>query len=176
MLRITMLVAALGLATTACSGEELPGKRETFAKGRFAIQVPDGWTTEREPGAVVFVGDEASALDRNTIAVRSVAREGDWVVERTAELVVPATAKALAALPGAEVTPATSLKVGDLVGAVFDVTYEPVAGNGERYARRHAVLVGRDRVFHLIHTAPVADLARTAASFDIAVKSLREEG
>lgn len=169
-------VALIALVVASCSGDELPGTREHFAKEGFSIHVPDHWSTEREPGGVVFVGDTDRALDRNTIAVRVVARTGDWVAERTPDLVLPATAKALGALPGAAVGSATPLTVDGLVGASFELTFSPVSAGGERFQRRHVVLVGKGHVFHITHTAPEGELAKSASEFDVAVKSLREEG
>jgi hypothetical protein len=37
------------------------------------------------------------------------------------------------------------------------------------------VLVGKHRVFHVLHTAPVGQLDRTAQAFDAVIHSLREE-
>lgn len=165
-----MRAAVVALLLASCAGADLPGTRETFTNEGFSINVPEGWSTERDRGSIVFVSGH------NTIAVHAVARSGEWVVERTPELVIPATARTLAALPSATVSAMKPLKSGDLIGAVFDVTYSPDAVHGARYQRRHAVLVGKERVFHIFVTAPQGELAKSAAWFEIAVKSLEEEG
>lgn len=167
-------LALVAFTSLACSASEPAGTRELFTPEHFSINVPDGWRTERELGSIVFVG--GSGVEHNTIAVRSVARRGDWVAERTLDVVLPATARALASLPDAAVTPATRLRVGALEGAVYDVTYRPDAGQGARYGRRHAVLVGPERVFHVIHTAPIGALDKTDEMFEAALASLEEEG
>lgn len=165
----------LAPALAACQSDAPEGERQAFTDGHFSIDVPDGWHSEYERGTVVLVGAETTA--HNTIAIRSVARTGEWVAERTPDLVVPATEKSLAALPGAgPVTPRGAVHVGALEGAAFEVVYQPDVGGGARYERRHVVLVGAHRVFHVVHTAPEGSLDRSAAAFEAAVASLREEG
>ncbi len=162
------------LALAACQADSRP--RYLSEQDHFSIVELDGWTEKRERGSVVFVGSADDGLERNTIVIRAVPRAGEWVEERTAARVVPATSVVLEALPGAKVSAPAKLSRDRFEGARFELSFAP-RGKDTRYERTHVVLVDDqgEYVYHVIHTAPQGDLHITAPIFDDVVASLREE-
>jgi hypothetical protein len=176
MMRATMcLLSTALLALAACQASE---SRPRFVSEQHHFSIvdlePDGWTHKPDRGAVVFAGNADDGLEQNTIAIRGIRREGDWIRERTAERVVPATRRVLSALPEAKVSPPTTETRGAFACATFDLTFAP-RGKDRRYARRHVTCVGTETVFHLLHTSPEGELHFTERVFDDIVASLREE-
>lgn len=174
--RVMMLVAAGALgALLGCQATD-GTKRRVYAEEQFSIAaLGDGWEEARERGALVFYGPASDGLDRSTIVIRSVPRHGDWVDERTPERVVHATEVTLGALPKVQLGAPTPLARDGLRGAAFELSFEPESGGGERYQRRHCVLVGPSRVFHVVHTAPAGELGLAASVFETVIGSIREE-
>lgn len=171
MLRATLFGAAIA-GLMACQADSRP--RYVSEQDHFSIIELPGWTEKRDRGSVVFVGSAADGLDRNTIVIRAVPREGDWVQERTFARVAPATTVVLEALPGAKVSAPTPLASDRFEGARFELSFAP-RGKDTRYERTHVVLLGDLYLFHIIHTSPEGDLHYTAGIFDEVVASLREE-
>jgi hypothetical protein len=176
MMRPLGVVAVLAVLAclVACQVED--GQRSVSRNDHYSSIKPAGWAEKRDRGSTVFVARAEGAWPRNTIAIRSVPVEGEWVEKRTADRVVQATAKVLAALPQSTMSK-TALRMSDgrWASAVFDVTFTPSSKPGVRYERRHVVLVGRRYVFHVVHTAPEGALVGTADAFEAVVDSLREE-
>ena len=166
------LLGLLALASCVVEGDS---DRQVLSDRGFSMMPLDGWTETTTRGDLVFLGPEEMGLQRNTIAIRSARKHGEWSKPRTPDLVVPATAKLLDALPGRRMSRAVPMRGNGLIGAAFDVSFEPRAKDGQRYSRRHVVLVGEKRVFHVLHTAPEGDLEYTAEVFDAVIDSLREE-
>jgi hypothetical protein len=163
------LLAVLVAAACGTPVAEPPdGPRYHAERERVSFVAPEGWTTGRERDALVFTSH------RNTIAVRSVPVEHDWVKTRAPELVFPATETYLRALPGATVSGSDAIRRAGFQGRVFSVTFQPRSAPTP-YERRHAVLVGAKRVVHVVLTAPVGFLDETRAEFDAVIASLREE-
>jgi len=155
-----------------------PGERYTSGKEQFSVAAPAGWYAAIELGAVTFTDRPGGKPGRNTIFVQPTAVEGEWVQKRTPDVLFPATGRALAALPGARVSPAQpAVRPGFATGVSFDVTFAPPGKRGRRYDRQHVVLVGGSgkRAFHVVHTAPAGELARTAPAFEAVLSSLKEE-
>lgn len=153
----------------ACGQPAYDGPRFTSSQDHFSVAQLDGWSVSREFGSTVF------ANERTTIAIRSVAREGDWVAERTPELVFPAARRVLEALPGAKQVRQTEVDVGDFEAVSFEVEFRP-SQKVEAYERRHVVLVGEHRVFHVMHTGPKGQLHPSEVAFKRMLETLREEG
>jgi acyl transferase domain-containing protein len=164
------LVATLGAA--ACQVDD--GPRYRSDEGHFSMVQLDGWSATHERDAVVFYGDDEEP-GRASIAIRSVPRTGDWVEERTPSGVTVATKTALQGLPGAQLSSQRSVSEHGMTGMVFELSFEPRGRDGARYERTHVVLVGKGRVFHILHTAPEGALGATAQQFDAVVTSFREE-
>ena len=172
LVRVAALAVGL-LWLVGCQAEG--GERFVSEEDHFSIREMDGWTVKRDRGAAVFAGAAELGLGHNTIAIRSAPLQGDWVEDRTVQGVTLATAKVLEALPKAQVEPSTPVVISGFRGARFDLSFEPRSKKGQRYARRHVVLVGKRRLYHIVHTAPEGDLQYTAEVFDAVVSSLNEE-
>jgi hypothetical protein len=158
---------------SACQADSGPRWRDT--DGHFSVVEPAGWTRGLEKGTTIYYADAVEGAGPHSIAIRSVPRRGDWVAERTPELVLPATRQAVLGLPAADLVAETPWSRDGLQGVLYQVSYAPPGGRGARYERQHLVWVGRERVFHVLHTAPAGELSQTADVFDAVVASLREE-
>ena len=166
--------ALLTALVTACQGSGSDGPRTTYEDDHVSLRALPGWQARHEREVLVLVGPESAGLQDTTISIHSVPVEGDWVDPRTPETVIPATAKVLAALPQARLAPVRDAGHPRYRGQVFDVTFVP-RGKQQPYQRRHAVLVGKSRVYHIWLTAPDGRLEPTAHLFSDVVASVREE-
>ena len=102
------------LQAAACQADDRP--RYHAEDDHFSIVALDGWAEKRERDTVVFVGPEREGRAQHTIAIRAVPVDGDWVERRTADRVIPATRKALEALPEATISaPTTKIGVSSMM-------------------------------------------------------------
>jgi len=144
------------------------------------LQPPAGWVERAGRDEVVYAR-AIKGKGRNTIAVRAVPVEPaataphGWTERRTREVVIPATEEAIRYLPEARILSKREVTVAGLPGESLDVTFAPPGKGGARYAREHVVLVGKSRVFHVMHTGRVGSLAATKSEFQAVVASLKEE-
>ncbi len=164
-LALTMITGALMLAGCAAEPEAPPTERYVDPQDGFSVEVPAGWTSTRDRGAVIFT---PGADSRRTLVVRAVPREPSTPARK----VLRATRTVVRGLPGAEVQRERSLD-GDVPGVSFSLTFVP-PGFDRRYARTHTVVVGDEHVFHVIDTAPAGE-QRDDRVVEVAVASLREE-
>jgi hypothetical protein len=172
MVRALAAIGALVLLA-ACQPSDRSA-RFVSAEDGFSIRALDGWDHRRERGSVVFAAPEELGAG-STIVVRAVPLEASAALGRTPDGVFAATETVVQTMPGADVVALREpARHGSMRGLGFRVTYVP-PGKRARYDRHHVVLVGRDRVFHLLHTAPAGQLTATAALFDGVVSTLREE-
>jgi hypothetical protein len=170
--RLTLVIIGSALALAACQTE--PGTRFLSSEDSVSFIRPDGWKQHRDRGTLILsLGEEATSP--NTIAVRTIAREDGWAEDRTVETVVPATQTVLRALPGSQVSEPAPITERGMKGASFYVRFEP-KGAGRAYERQHIVLIGRQRVVHVMHTAPEGFLADTSDAFEQVFETIREEG
>jgi hypothetical protein len=162
------LVLLLLVAGCNRSADRYRSVDDGFAMARLA-----GWTDSREKGSIVFRGPEGIGLDKNTVVVRAVPLERVKQHARDQHGLARATAAILAGLPGSEVSKATDVKLDDLAGSRFEVSFEP-SGKERPYRRTQITLLGDRHVFHLMHTAPAEVFDQTAAEFEQAVASFEE--
>lgn len=166
---LTLLVVIGGSACQSSSYD-----RVFFDDLHLAMADLEDWTLEREPGSLIFVADPDAFGDRVTITVRSSRRlEADAPGDGTTTSVIAATEAVLAAMPEARVSEPRLTRRGEMTAAYFDLTFRP-RRKAERYDRRHVVLIGQRRVFHLFHTGPQGALEASAGVFEDVVASLRE--
>ena len=167
--------AAFALCLAAAAGCGRGSDRFVSDELGFSIEAPDDWSPSVDRNTVVFSTERQPAA-RSTIAIRAVKLpHPDEPGLSQKQLVVGATERVLSGLPQTRVTGPTPLSHPSLHGVVFALSYTP-PGHNERYDRRHAVLVGRDRkAFHVIHTAPQGQLSSSHDEFVDVVASLRQE-
>jgi hypothetical protein len=165
---VRALIICMVLAGTACQGD--PPARFTSEQDDCSFTELSGWSASRERGSLLLRDDAGS---RATIVVRSAAAEGDWVEPRNPALVDRAVRKVLASLPEARLSGPTPV-TGELHGTSFDVIFVP-RGKSQRYLRRHVVLYGKERVFHVVLTAPHPAAESGAKTLERIVDSFREE-
>ena len=164
---VSMSVLAAGLVA-ACSGEPpapTPDERERFESkaDELSLVVPSSWTVTHDRGAIILASNEHP---RRTIAIRSLPLSGSDAAAK----VTSATETVLRGLPGVDDLARRPFS-GPMPGIEYQLTFEP--NHRGRYARRHLLLTGERRAFHVIETAPV----RTGddSVFVELVGSLREE-
>jgi hypothetical protein len=189
---LALIAASFSLFTSACTRDakapdpaptaaepssevvQVEGAKDqtvTSHQDGYSTLVPIGWTYRRETGALVFT---SSGSRPSTIFVQSGRLSGEWVKERTPELILNATERALRSLPQAIVKSPVTLNKRGFKAVAFDLSYAPRRGEGRRYDRRHIVLIGK-RVLHVVHTAQSGALGETAAEFQFVVDNLKEE-
>jgi hypothetical protein len=166
------LLVLLSLALAACgSSRDDDRRRYVSPTEHFSIHEPSGWSAGRDHGTDTF----RSPDQRTVIAVRSVANDPDRVEPRRADLVLGATEKVLAALPGAEVRGPVVLDELRYRAWAFDVRFTP-PDKQKRVWRRHVVVWGSEHLFHVMVTTTDPELAEPAAkAFAEVLASLREE-
>lgn len=163
-------IVAIGCSTTT-SYERVP-----YDDLHLEVQAMDGWTLERQPGALVFVGDPAAYGERVTITIQSSKKLAPDVPNADAsDAIIEATEVVLRGMPEAEVEPGQRTERAGMKAAYFDASFRP-RNRSQRYERRHVVLIGNRRVFHLLHTAPAGGLVASADEFEHVVRSIRERG
>ncbi len=166
---ISVLALVCGMA--ACQPAE---ERISFPDEGFSITpLGDGWTQSRERGSIVFSGPARAGLSKASLVIRAVPLSDASAKRRDTKRVLPATAYVLGQLPKAHVTIGKSIRRSGLRGKTWHVQFVP-PGKTTMYERRHAALVGRNRVFHVFVTAPAGQLGAAQAEFDAAVSSIRE--
>jgi hypothetical protein len=163
-------IIAVLLCGCASTADDRP--RSVFEADGFSVATPTGWTSSRELGTVVFRRTDGA---RGSLAVRSAPLDGEWVEARTLENVIPATQRALEALPEAKVKATGEVEFAGMRGASFDVSFRPARGKGI-VDRRHIVLVGSTHVFHVFASAQRGDLKDLEPVLQGIVSSIREEG
>jgi hypothetical protein len=159
--------------SVACQASEENKNRHTAEEDQVSFAIPDGFRLRRDRDTWVLVGQQARS--RSTIGVRSVPRDG-WSEDRSPDSVLPATELVLRDLPGAEVTGPVKLSHPAYPAFAFDVVFEPRSRRGERYRRRHVVLFGESRVFHVLATSPDKQSQALKAAFERVLETVREEG
>ncbi len=166
------------LAVAACGSqsakEPYAGPRFRSPESHFSTRELPHWRATRDRNATVLIYEGAEGK-QSTISVRAVPISGEWVADRTPEIVFPATAKWLASLPEARVSTPSEVNEDGFRGVSFDLSFVPSTGRGARYERRHVVLIGSKYVFHITHTGPAGSLAATSDEFDAVLASFREE-
>ena len=160
-------LAAIALLLFGCQADSFD--RFNSEEDAVSVMALDGWSQSRQRGSLLFTTPDV--LDRTTIAVRSAERQRDT---RFGDL-VSATATVLDGLDEAKVVGPRPIDHGHLKATSFEVTFIPPK-RSERYQRRHVVLLGQERIFHVLHTAPEGELGATQEVFSQVVSSLREEG
>jgi len=171
-----ILFAPLALSMAACQGggdNSRSGKIHVADQDHVSFAELDGWSLRHDRGTWVQVGQGEREL--STISIRSVDRNG-WSEDRSPELVLPATETSLRALPSAQVHGPKDLDHPVYPASVFAVTFEPRSKKGKRYQRRHVVVFGDQRIFHVLLTAPDGAIENSQKPFDTVVNSVREEG
>jgi len=165
------LVIAMSLLATAlavgCSDAPPPpaDERERFEskQDELSLVVPSGWAVTHDRGALILASSEHP---RRTIAIRSLPLSGGGAAAK----VTSATETVLRNLPGVDDLARRPFS-GPISGIEYQLTFEP--DHRGRYARRHLLLTGERRGFHVIETAP--DRVGDDAIFGDLVASLREE-
>ena len=109
-----------------------------------------GWKQSTQHGATVFKDPDSRA----TIAIRSAPFRSREAGMRDASTVVAATETVLRGLPRAHLRSSRAVKDERFQGRTFDVEFTP-AGKRTKYERRHTVLIGEMRIYHVWLTAPV---------------------
>jgi hypothetical protein len=172
------VLAALLVVVGAACGDGRPaasdysGPRYTAATDFFSTRELPNWQVKRDHGSVVFVAPDASGV---TISVRAVPLTGDWTTPRTAALVYPATEQVLRGLPHARVSGGDAVQTNAMEGRAYDVSFEPPERAGQRYDRKHVVLLGTKHLFHVLLTGKAGTLGDAMKIFDEVVATLREE-
>lgn len=165
-----LLIFTLALFVFGCSSEGF--ERFKSKKDHLSVRRLSGWSRSRQKGTLVFSAPEE--YPGTTIAIRSVVPP-KGVLDAGSHKVVDATKRVLSSLHRAKVRGPTQLEHESLSAFAFDLTYEP-PDKAKLYERRHVVLISKDRVFHVFHTAPQGQLGATDEIFSKVVDSLREEG
>ena len=150
-----------------------PPARHVAREDQVSFTIPDGFRLDHQKGTWVLIGQAGHA--RTTIAIRSVPVSG-WSEPRTPDTVLPATLATLRALPGAKVKGPEPRKDIRYRSYEYDVVFEPRSRHGEEYERRHVVVFGSNRVFHVLLTAPRRDLVHSRSAFNQVLDSIEEEG
>jgi hypothetical protein len=166
-------VVLLAAFVAGCQSDDRRGNIHVDENDHVSFAVPDGFHLTRERGTWVLVGENERA--GATIAIRSVPRAG-WSEDRSPDMLRPLMESALRAYPGASVRGPTALDDAPYPGFAFDITYQPRSKRGERYRRRHATLVGPNRVIHVFETWSTSQREHARKDFQRVVLSVREEG
>src|SRR3970040_265528 len=116
-MRANILFISLLPAAGACQSEG-SGSRFTSQEDACSFTELSGWKAGRARGSLLLRDGSGAS-----IALRSVPANHDLGEPRTPELVNPAVARVLSALPGAEVSGPTPVRTG-LQGAKFEVTFQ----------------------------------------------------
>jgi len=140
----------------------------------FSMRQLPGWEITREKGAIIFLGPAARGQNETTIVVRSVPLAEVRPTAREESGLSHATANVLAGLPNSNVSRAKPTGHDEMRGVRYQVSFDPPSKE-RRFERTQIALLGQDRLFHLMHTAPEGALQTTAPLFEEVVASLREE-
>ncbi len=160
-------IVGLALFLVACQGEDFD--RLSLKDQGLSIRSLPNWELSRDRGSVILRGP-----DRATIVIRAVARQDPRSDERTDNAVVVATEKVLRSYPKATLEGPTKVEDSNLDGVSYSLTFRP-SGKDRTYERRHVVLFGQGRVYHLWHTAPRGKLKETEKEFAQIVASSQGE-
>ncbi|MBZ0232447.1 MAG: hypothetical protein K8M05_08975 [Deltaproteobacteria bacterium] len=163
---MTRLALALLFVTVGgCADAELDSAPRFKAEPEgFSCILPDDWQLTRDRGAVILTSTENR---RHTLVVRSVPLSAS----RDSANILADTEIVLQGLPGVELEGTREL-TGALPSTEYRLTFVPPTSS-ERFRRRHVVLRGTSRVFHVIETAP-----STVETEDVVtpfVSTMREE-
>lgn len=161
----------VAVAPLGCNADE---DRFRSKEDGFSIQQLVGWRADRERGSIVFRGPRELGMGETSIVVRAVALEKVRPHAREADGLAKAVATILGGLPASVVSRASAPGHPSFAGTRFEATFKP-PGKERRYARTHVAVLGKRRLFHLMHTAPEGALKKSAHIFDKVVASLREE-
>jgi hypothetical protein len=171
MKRLGFAVVALLGAVMGCAEMPPEGERLLFREDRFSIDAIDAsWSVGRSLGSVEL------GRGKTTIVVRAVPVAFNSITNRAPSETFLATRQVLDSLPEARVTGPQKVQVnGFAAAAEFDLLFKPPLGGGATYERRHLVLFGTSRLFHVVHTAPEGTLRDSLPELNALVASLREE-
>jgi hypothetical protein len=161
------------VALVAAAGCNRGEDRFRSKEDGFSIAQLPGWQADREKGSIVFRGPRELGMTETSIVIRAVPLDKVRSHARDRKGLTESIASLLGGLPASVVSRPLPSGHPTFEGTRFSVTFEP-PGKSVRYARTHVALLGNDRLFHLMHTAPDGALTRSARLFDEVVASLRE--
>ncbi len=171
------IIFALLLGTGCTGGGEsssdpIATHRFVDREGKYSLDAPDAWRASRERGSTVFVLPSS----KQTVVVRSAPKPREMIEGRatTAEAVFDSTEQVLRALPNAALAKRWHFGAADMPAEAFVVTFKPRSTPGKTYQRTHVVLVGRERLFHVVYTTPLDEPFATDV-LEGMVAGLREE-
>ena len=172
-LTLAMLVAACtDQDENATPSESLATHRYTDREARYAVDAPDEWAVSQERGSTIFTAPHGK---KHTIIVRAAPKPVHFVDgrETSTEDVVGATERVLKTLPAATIKRRWEIAGSGFPARAFALTFSP-PGVGKPYQRVHVVVVGNERLFHLIYTAPAGETV-SDATLEQMVRGLKEE-
>jgi hypothetical protein len=160
------------LAASCGGGTERPEPEQIFQNREhgYSVGQPEGWTTSNDRGSTRF----SPANGKQTIVVRSALRPNEIIEGKPTsnDDVIAATRKVLAQL-SPRVGGPNPIDDAELTGVEFELTFKPPSV-GTLYQRKHVVLFGQQRIFHVIWTAPQGEGFEEAA-MRLVVSTLKEE-
>jgi hypothetical protein len=137
----------------------------------YRVETPQGWDATNVRGMTQLA---TAKLQKHAIVIRVADRpptlgEGK---PSTDTALIDQTERVLKDLPKAKLTDKSSVTGADIPGVMFDLTFAPQNVRG-RYHRAHALLLGKEHLYHVIYSAPAGEPIQWDA-YNAVVRSLNE--
>lgn len=168
----------LAIAVAGCSSSSSSEGASTRSYNRvqgYSVNEPTGWSRQVDStAATIYRGTGEHA--KHTIVIRSTSKPS-MLSDRlpaTPENIEQQTKVAIMSLPGARLKGTRQIENASGPAEELAFTFRPQSGGGRSYQRRHVVIVGATKIFHVFYTAPANETV-DAEQLDAVVTSLREE-